>query len=67
MSEEMKELIQDYRQGKITRRGFLRRVAILTGSVAGANALIAGLMEDSATAQVDPGDPAILAQYRICR
>ncbi|HEY7555995.1 MAG TPA: dienelactone hydrolase family protein [Candidatus Binatia bacterium] len=60
MSEEIKELIQDYRQGKITRRGFLRRVAILTGSVAGANALIAGLMEDSATAQVDPGDPAIL-------
>ena len=38
----------------------MRRVAILTGSVAGVNSMIAGLMQDSATAQVDPGDPAIL-------
>jgi carboxymethylenebutenolidase len=60
MSEEISELIQDYRDGKITRRGFMRRLAILTGSVAGANALIAGLMQDSATAQVQPSDPAIL-------
>jgi len=60
MSEEIKELIRDYRDGKITRRAFMRRVAILTGSVAGANSMIAGLMPDSATAQVDPGDPAIL-------
>jgi len=60
MSEEIKELIRDYHDGKITRRGFMRRVAILTGSVAGANSMIAGLMQDSAMAQVDPGDPAIL-------
>ena len=60
MSEEIKELFQEYRDGKITRRGFMRRMAILTGSVAGANALIAGLMQDNAMAQVDPGDPAIL-------
>jgi carboxymethylenebutenolidase len=32
----------------------------LTGSVAGANAFLTELMQDSATAQVDPGDPAIL-------
>lgn len=60
MPEEIRKLIQDYREGKITRRGFMRRLAILTGSVAGANALVAGLMQDSAAAQVDANDPAIL-------
>jgi carboxymethylenebutenolidase len=60
MSEEIRELIREYRDGRITRRGFMRRVAILMGSVAGANSMIAGLMQESATAQVDPGDPAIL-------
>ncbi len=60
MPEEIRELIRDYQDGKITRRSFMRRLAMLTGSVAGANALLAGLLQDSATAQVDPGDPAIL-------
>ena len=60
MPEEIRELIRDYREGRITRRGFMRRLAIFTGSVAAANALLAELMADNATAQVAPGDPAIL-------
>ena len=51
LSEEIDELIRDYRDGKITRRGFMRRVVILTGSVAGANSMIAGLMQGSAEAR----------------
>ena len=60
MPEEIKELIRDYRDGKINRREFMRRAVIFTGSLAAADALIAGLMTSRAVAQVDPGDPSIL-------
>ncbi len=60
MPEEIRELIRDYREGRITRRGFMRRLAIFTGSVAAANALLVELTADNAAAQVAPGDPAIL-------
>jgi carboxymethylenebutenolidase len=60
MPEKIRELIRDYREGKITRRGFMRRLAIFTGSVAAAHALLAELMPENAKAQVAPSDPAIL-------
>jgi carboxymethylenebutenolidase len=60
MPEEIKELIRDYHDGRITRRQFLRRAVIFTGSLAAANALITGPMPARAAGQVDPDDPTIL-------
>jgi len=61
MAEKIKELIREYREGRISRREFMRRAIIVTGSLAAANSLIGSLLpRDSHAAQVDPNDPAIL-------
>jgi carboxymethylenebutenolidase len=61
MPENLKELLREYEEGKISRRDFMRQAVITTGSLAAANSLIGGLLpRDSYAAQVDPNDPAIL-------
>lgn len=61
MAEKMKELIRDYREGKITRREFMRRAVTITGSLAAANTLIHAFMfSNSNAAEVDPRDPALV-------
>ena len=60
MPQEIKKLIRDYHDGKITRREFMRRAVILTGSLAIADGLIDSASPASVAAQVDPNDPAIL-------
>ncbi len=61
MPEELKELIREYEEGKISRRDFMHQAVIVTGSVAAANSLIGSLLpRDSYAAQGDPNDPAIL-------
>jgi carboxymethylenebutenolidase len=61
MPENLKELLREYDEGKISRRDFMRQAVITTGSLAAANSLIGGLLpRDSYAAQVDPNDPAIL-------
>ena len=60
MPEEIKELIRDYRDGRITRREFMRRAVVLTGSLAVADTLIDAILPASAAAQVDPSDPSVL-------
>jgi carboxymethylenebutenolidase len=61
MAEEIKELIQEYQQGQITRRAFMRRAAAITGSLAAAHTLINELMQSSGhAAQVDPRDSNIV-------
>ena len=62
MSEEIRELIRDYRNGKMSRREFMGRAVALTGSLAAANALISSLLGSSAGAQVDSRDPAVVSQ-----
>ena len=62
MPDEIKELIRDCYDGRITRRQFLRRAVIFTGSFAAANALITGSMQSHVAAQVDRGDSTILSQ-----
>jgi carboxymethylenebutenolidase len=60
MPENFKELIRDYRDGKITRREFMRKAVAITCSVVAANSLFEQLTQpDAQAAQVDPGDPAI--------
>jgi carboxymethylenebutenolidase len=61
MAEKLKELVREYEEGKISRRDFMRRAVIMTGSMAAANSLIDSLLpRDTKAAQADPNDPAIL-------
>jgi hypothetical protein len=60
MAEKINELIRDYRAGKFTRRGFMRRAILLTGSLAAANALLTHFYPSTASAQVTASDPAVL-------
>jgi carboxymethylenebutenolidase len=61
MAEEIKQMLQEYRDGKISRREFIQKTVILTGSLAAANNLIGGLIPtDSHAAQVAETDPDIL-------
>ena len=60
MAEKFKELIREYRDGKITRREFMRKALAMTGSLVAADRLLEQLTPTSAYAgEVDPGDPAI--------
>ena len=68
MAEEIKRLFQEYREGKISRREFMRRAILVTGSMAAANSIIESLVPTDAHAAVAaPDDPAILThnvQYK---
>ena len=62
MPEEVKKLIQEYQDGKITRREFIRRAVAITGSFAAANALIQSFIPSIGyAAQVEPNDPALVS------
>lgn len=61
MAEEMKRLLQEFHEGKISRRDFMRRAILMTGSLAAANGIIAALAPEYAVAaQVQETDPDIL-------
>lgn len=63
MPEEVKELIEGYQGGKITRRHFIQRVVAITGSLAVATDLMESLLPSGAyAAQVDPNDPALVSR-----
>jgi carboxymethylenebutenolidase len=60
MAEKFKKLIQEYRDGKISRREFMRRALAITGSLLAADKLIGQITASAAyAAEVAPGDPAI--------
>lgn len=61
MPEELKELIKEYEEGRISRRDFMRQAVIVTGSLAAATSLIDTLMPSGAKAAMVPEtDPDIL-------
>lgn len=61
MAEEIKRLFQEYREGKISRREFMRQAIMITGSLAAANSIIGALAPTEATAaQVGENDPTIV-------
>lgn len=60
MPEEVKGLLDEYRNGRISRREFIQKAALLTGSLAVANSLLDPLLAPAAyAAQVDPNDPGL--------
>jgi carboxymethylenebutenolidase len=63
MPEEIKELLQDYQDGKITRRDFIAKAVAITGSLAAANALLGSFFSSPLqAAQVDPNDPELASE-----
>ncbi len=62
MAETLDKLIQVYKDGGITRREFIGRAVILTGSLAAATSLIDLLLSSpTSAAQVAPDDPALIS------
>jgi carboxymethylenebutenolidase len=60
MSESVKTLVREYRDGGISRREFIQRAVLLTGSLAAATSLFDWLHPSPAHAgQVDLNDPAL--------
>jgi len=61
MPEEMKKLIQEYQEGRITRREFMQSAVVFTGSLAVAASLIDSIVPSGSHAAqlVDPNDPAL--------
>jgi carboxymethylenebutenolidase len=61
MAEEIKRLLEELRNGKLSRREFMSRAIMITGSLAAANAMIDSLTEPEAVAaQVTENDPDII-------
>jgi carboxymethylenebutenolidase len=62
MPEDLERLLESYRAGTITRREFIRRAVLWTGSVAIASSLLDSLAPAAIYAnQVDPNDPALIS------
>jgi carboxymethylenebutenolidase len=61
MPEELKEAYREYQDGRISRREFMQKAVVITGSLAAANSLLVALAPTApVSAQVSPSDPAIL-------
>jgi carboxymethylenebutenolidase len=61
MPEELKEVYSQYQDGKISRREFMQKAIIITGSLAAAHSLVASLAPAGAqAAESSPNDPDIL-------
>jgi carboxymethylenebutenolidase len=62
MPENLIHLVESYRAGTITRREFLHKAILWTGSVAVASSLLDSLSPTTVHAnQVDPNDPALIS------
>jgi len=60
MEEKIEAMLQEYREGRISRREFIHKAIALTGSLAAATVFADALFAPSAYgAQVDPNDPGL--------
>jgi carboxymethylenebutenolidase len=59
-TDKLKTLLQEYKEGRISRRDFIHRAIVWTGSVAAATNFVDSLLCTAAHgAQTDPNDPAL--------
>ena len=65
MHQEVVDLYEKYSHGSLDRRDFLKRVALIAGSAAAANAILPLLGGDSAMAQITAKDDARLIVENI--
>ena len=62
MPEDIKQMLQEYREGKLSRREFIHRALVLTGSLAAATTLVGALAPATSYANlVGPNDPALIS------
>jgi len=62
MPKEVEELIQEYRDGKMSRREFVQKAVLLMGSLAAATSLLDSVgIPPAYAAQVDPNDPDLVS------
>ena len=60
MAEEYRKSLEENRYGAISRREFIQRSAILTGSLASVTGVVGSLAAPAVYAnEVDPNDPAL--------
>jgi carboxymethylenebutenolidase len=67
MAEEIKKLVEEYRDGKLSRREFIQKAIVLTGSLAAATNLIAcavGANGESAQTQPDAALVSTNVQFK---
>lgn len=63
MPKEVEELIQEYRDGKVTRREFVQKAVLLMGGLAAATSLLDSIgLQPAHAAQVDPKDPDLASE-----
>ena len=60
MPEELREIYRDYQEGKISRRDFIGKAVLVTGSLAAAYSMLGGTATDADAAVVASNDPDIL-------
>ena len=60
MPEELREIYREYREGRVSRRDFISKAVLVTGSLAGANSLLGGDPSNADANIVAPSDPDIL-------
>ena len=62
MAEKIEAIVQDYLEGGISRREFIHRALVLTGSLAAATTLVDALAPTRSYANlVDPNDPGLIS------
>jgi carboxymethylenebutenolidase len=63
MAETIESLVENYRKRRITRREFIHRAIVFTGSLAAATSFANALFApDAKGAQVDPNDPGLVTR-----
>jgi carboxymethylenebutenolidase len=64
MAENVQKLSQQYKDGRISRREFIQRTIVWTGSVAAATTFVDSFSSTAAHgAQTDPNDPALSSSH----
>lgn len=64
MENSVKDLINDYRNGRLDRRGFIRKLAVYSGSIAGAMMLLPILEENElVSAKKQKGEPELITEF----
>ena len=64
MDKKVTDLYNDYRNGRSDRRSFIKKVALLTGSVAAARALLPALRENELrAATAEQTDPDLITEF----
>ena len=60
MPEELREIYRDFQEGKISRRDFIGKAVLVTGSLAAAYSMLGGTATEADAAVVTSSDPDIL-------